>query len=117
MLARPTRGERGDHNRQSGGRYNLSGASGGTPGSRLISSDTVARWPKPATPRVRDIRRLNNRVRQAQAGSAPPAESNPPEQTVARDEPLPIGLAHAAAKVREFPQTPGVYLMKDAAGG
>ena len=25
-------------------------------------------------------------------------------------------LAHAAAKVREFPQTPGVYLMKDAAG-
>jgi excinuclease ABC subunit C len=28
----------------------------------------------------------------------------------------PPGLRHAAAKVREFPQTPGVYLMKDAAG-
>jgi excinuclease ABC subunit C len=28
----------------------------------------------------------------------------------------PGGFAHAAAKVREFPQTPGVYLMKDAAG-
>jgi excinuclease ABC subunit C len=26
------------------------------------------------------------------------------------------GFEHAAAKVREFPQTPGVYLMKDAAG-
>lgn len=26
------------------------------------------------------------------------------------------GFRHAAAKVREFPQTPGVYLMKDAAG-
>jgi excinuclease ABC subunit C len=26
------------------------------------------------------------------------------------------GLAHAAAKVRDFPQSPGVYLMKDAAG-
>ncbi|HJT30550.1 MAG TPA: excinuclease ABC subunit UvrC [Pirellulales bacterium] len=28
----------------------------------------------------------------------------------------PPGFRHAAAKVREFPQTPGVYLMKDAAG-
>ncbi len=27
-----------------------------------------------------------------------------------------LGFAYAAAKVREFPQTPGVYLMKDAAG-
>ncbi|HEV3024266.1 MAG TPA: hypothetical protein VGX76_17445, partial [Pirellulales bacterium] len=26
------------------------------------------------------------------------------------------GLRRAAAKVREFPQTPGVYLMKDSAG-
>ena len=26
------------------------------------------------------------------------------------------GFRHAAAKVREFPQKPGVYLMKDAAG-
>lgn len=28
----------------------------------------------------------------------------------------PPGFRHAAAKVREFPQSPGVYLMKDAAG-
>ena len=27
-----------------------------------------------------------------------------------------VGFAAAAAKVREFPQTPGVYLMKDATG-
>ena len=27
-----------------------------------------------------------------------------------------FGYRRAAAKVREFPQTPGVYLMKDAAG-
>ncbi|HVX11770.1 MAG TPA: excinuclease ABC subunit UvrC [Pirellulales bacterium] len=27
-----------------------------------------------------------------------------------------LGFRHAAAKVREFPQKPGVYLMKDAAG-
>lgn len=28
----------------------------------------------------------------------------------------PLGFRRAAAKVREFPQTPGVYLMKDSAG-
>lgn len=38
------------------------------------------------------------------SGEAAPAES------------LPLGLSHAAAKVREFPQKPGVYLMKDSAG-
>ncbi len=27
-----------------------------------------------------------------------------------------VGFRHAAAQVREFPQTPGVYLMKDSAG-
>src|SRR5580704_5963847 len=27
-----------------------------------------------------------------------------------------FGFRHAAAKVREFPQSPGVYLMKDVAG-
>jgi excinuclease ABC subunit C len=31
-------------------------------------------------------------------------------------ESMPLGFRHAAAKVREFPQKPGVYLMKDAAG-
>jgi excinuclease ABC subunit C len=38
----------------------------------------------------------------------------PPSQE-ADEAPLP-GFRHAAAKVREFPTTPGVYLMKDAAG-
>src|SRR6187549_1303129 len=28
----------------------------------------------------------------------------------------PLGFRQAAAKVREFPQTPGVYLMKDRSG-
>ncbi len=28
----------------------------------------------------------------------------------------PLSFRQAAAKVREFPQTPGVYLMKDSAG-
>jgi excinuclease ABC subunit C len=35
---------------------------------------------------------------------------------VAADSSRPTGVRRAAAKVREFPQTPGVYLMKDAAG-
>ncbi len=32
------------------------------------------------------------------------------------DSNCPLSLRRAAAKVREFPQTPGVYLMKDSAG-
>lgn len=32
------------------------------------------------------------------------------------NEQSPFGFRRAAAKVREFPQTPGVYLMKDSAG-
>ncbi|HEV2968413.1 MAG TPA: excinuclease ABC subunit UvrC [Pirellulales bacterium] len=41
----------------------------------------------------------------------------PPSHSAASPEPGAAGgFAHAAAKVREFPQTPGVYLMKDAAG-
>jgi excinuclease ABC subunit C len=35
---------------------------------------------------------------------------------IAADTSLPTGIRRAAAKVREFPQTPGVYLMKDSAG-
>lgn len=31
-------------------------------------------------------------------------------------DPTPLGFEHAAAKVKSFPQLPGVYLMKDAAG-
>ena len=46
-----------------------------------------------------------------------------PKSADSPQEPLPGGsevpttsFAHAAAKARDFPQTPGVYLMKDAAG-
>ena len=38
----------------------------------------------------------------------PPPAGNVPEHD--------FGFQRAAAKVREFPQTPGIYLMKDAAG-
>ena len=44
--------------------------------------------------------------------------SVPSPETSVSDEQVtpPTGFAAAAAKVRDFPQTPGVYLMKDAAG-
>lgn len=42
-----------------------------------------------------------------QTSPEPPPEPSVPGET---------GFASAAAKVRQFPQTPGVYLMKDAAG-
>jgi len=61
------------------------------------------------------------------AGSAPFGETYPAETAsaatpageTASGQPgadLGIGSKRAAAKVREFPQTPGVYLMKDAVG-
>ncbi len=44
-------------------------------------------------------------------------DENQPAHTVDKGElPEPGGFGHAAAKVRQFPQTPGVYLMKDRAG-
>ena len=43
--------------------------------------------------------------------SEDPGEAAP--QSSSNDE---LGFAQAAAKVREFPVSPGVYLMKDAAG-
>src|SRR5262245_59347742 len=43
-------------------------------------------------------------------------DKNPAESSTTAAESLPAGFARAAAKVREFPQTPGVYLMKNAAG-
>ncbi|MCD0459668.1 excinuclease ABC subunit UvrC [Roseiconus lacunae] len=48
-------------------------------------------------------------------------ESNsvPSEETTAAangGQSEPLGFAHAAVKVKTFPQTPGVYLMKDIAG-
>ncbi|GIX00502.1 MAG: UvrABC system protein C [Pirellulaceae bacterium] len=46
------------------------------------------------------------------AADASPELSAAPEE----DADLPLGYRRAAAKVREFPQTPGVYLMKDHAG-
>ncbi|MES1213486.1 MAG: excinuclease ABC subunit UvrC [Singulisphaera sp.] len=45
----------------------------------------------------------------------PSAESTRPAAGKPAETPE-LGFAYAAAKVREFPQTPGVYLMKDAAG-
>ena len=38
------------------------------------------------------------------------------ELPLADDANAPVGFRHAAAKVREFPHSPGVYLMKDSAG-
>ena len=52
-----------------------------------------------------DARRLNE-----SASDAAPAEASAPRAAA------PLGFESAAAKVREFPQTPGVYLMKDSAG-
>jgi excinuclease ABC subunit C len=44
-------------------------------------------------------------------------DENQPAHTVDPHElPPPGGWGHASTKVREFPQTPGVYLMKDRAG-
>jgi excinuclease ABC subunit C len=45
------------------------------------------------------------------------SDENQPAHTVDPGElPEPGGFGHASAKVRQFPQTPGVYLMKDRAG-
>ena len=43
-------------------------------------------------------------------------ESKQSEQPEPNDAAASPGFRQAAAKVREFPQTPGVYLMKDLAG-
>lgn len=44
-------------------------------------------------------------------------DDNQPANTVDQGERVaPGGFGHASSKVREFPQTPGVYLMKDRAG-
>jgi excinuclease ABC subunit C len=44
-------------------------------------------------------------------------DENQPAHTIDPGElPEPGGFGYAAAKVREFPQSPGVYLMKDRAG-
>jgi len=55
--------------------------------------------------------------------SMPDLEESSPAGEPPSDAALPgdaelalVGIARAAAKVRAFPQTPGVYLMKDAAG-
>jgi excinuclease ABC subunit C len=45
-----------------------------------------------------------------------PSTPGEPELPPVPEGELPSGFQQAAAKVREFPQTPGVYLMKDAAG-
>lgn len=45
-----------------------------------------------------------------------PPSDDPTPQEPAAEEPYLFGFRRAAAKVREFPQTPGIYLMKDAGG-
>jgi excinuclease ABC subunit C len=48
-----------------------------------------------------------------------PEKTNTPPNEPSRSDSVTsgtLGYDHAAAKVRTFPQTPGVYLMKDAAG-
>jgi excinuclease ABC subunit C len=42
--------------------------------------------------------------------------TQPDPSAAADDEPHEFGFRRAAAKVREFPQKPGVYLLKDSAG-
>ncbi len=44
------------------------------------------------------------------------SDDSPHNDGLETDSEPALGFRHAAAKVREFPQTPGVYLMKDAAG-
>lgn len=46
----------------------------------------------------------------------PPGGESLPDDAAALPSGMGPGYDRAAAKVREFPQTPGVYLMKDAAG-
>ncbi|MGE0755420.1 MAG: UvrB/UvrC motif-containing protein [Pirellulaceae bacterium] len=46
----------------------------------------------------------------------PGPEKRPTAEVFAETLDHPLGFRRAAVKVREFPQTPGVYLMKDAAG-
>ncbi|MBL9081112.1 MAG: excinuclease ABC subunit UvrC, partial [Planctomycetales bacterium] len=43
-------------------------------------------------------------------------QSQPPPKPPTVPIDFGLGYGHAAAKVREFPQTPGVYLMKDSVG-
>ncbi|MBI1904021.1 MAG: excinuclease ABC subunit UvrC [Planctomycetia bacterium] len=45
-----------------------------------------------------------------------PSPESPQPSDATPDAGDSLGFGHAAAKVKEFPQTPGVYLMKDSAG-
>ena len=45
-----------------------------------------------------------------------PSEDSTDNHPNASDSEVGSGFRRAAAKVKEFPQKPGVYLMKDAAG-
>lgn len=72
------------------------------------------------TPEPSPKRSRGKRATRAKASKKPPAPDRASTtDTVATaaavDQPA-TGFAHAAAKVRDFPQKPGVYLMKDAAG-
>ncbi|MGI9473661.1 MAG: UvrB/UvrC motif-containing protein [Rubripirellula sp.] len=52
----------------------------------------------------------------AQSGTDATSDSDPQNGTDAAAEGVELGFQHAATKVKSFPQTPGVYLMKDLAG-
>jgi len=60
---------------------------------------------------------MDEPIEDADLNEFPPDEPEAPE-LLATDESAigEYGNRHAAAKVREFPRTPGVYLMKDATG-
>lgn len=70
--------------------------------------DPTERADAPA--KTADVRIAETAENMANLQSQPP----PKPPTVPID--FGLGYGHAAAKVREFPQTPGVYLMKDSVG-
>lgn len=70
----------------------------------------------------RNPSRKQSEAAAAASNDAPPPDGNDqkaaaaPAEESASNAAGPLGFDHAAVKVREFPQSPGVYLMKDAAG-
>ena len=74
-------------------------------------SSEAERSDTPSQPESLESQSLNPESRDAPAQEA---ETNEPNS--ADNDPEPLGFDHAAAKVKTFPQSPGVYLMKDSAG-
>ncbi|MDM4014366.1 excinuclease ABC subunit UvrC [Roseiconus lacunae] len=57
---------------------------------------------------------MDEKRKDGKESNSVPSEETTAAANGAQSEPL--GFAHAAVKVKTFPQTPGVYLMKDIAG-